>query len=57
MENYIFLYVQNGQEKSMQIRLPIGTQVTFEAWKGLFSGFEADLLKFCKYSDIVGSSL
>lgn len=53
MENFIFLYIQKGVEKSLQIKLPIGCEITKEQWSGLFDGFDAELLAVAKYSDVV----
>lgn len=56
MENFIFLYVQKGVEKSMMIRLPIGTQITEEQWSGLFAGFDADLLRVVSFNQLTGGA-
>lgn len=55
MENFIFLYVQKGVEKSMMIRLPIGTQITEDQWRGLFAGFDAELLRVLSFNKLVGA--
>lgn len=56
MENFIFLYVQKGVQKSMMIRLPIGTQITEEQWSGLFAGFDADLLRVVSFNQLTGGA-
>lgn len=52
MENYIFFYKQNNENKVMNIRLPIGTEPSVETWSGLFQGFNAELLRVATYEEL-----
>ena len=52
MENFIFFYKQNNQNKVMNIKLPIGIQMDVETWQGLFNGFNAELVRVSSWTEL-----
>ncbi len=55
MENYLFLYRQQDENKVMLLKLPIGTSADVETWQGLFNGFKAELLRVVSFTQLAGA--